>query len=205
MPENTTRLSTALADRSKIERHLGEGGMATVYLAEDLKRHRKVAVRTGFLERVLDEKDHAMGRTGWLGHLWPIVVAGTLVTACAETVSVPGSEVFCGVPHNTSTVGLVGRWVLLRSCGGIGGGCSAPTLDRCSALWITVDSMLRIYVADTVFFEASFSVRQQSTSFGDSVIVIGGNPFWAFELPAPDSLVLRDVSFDGFTHQYRRR
>jgi len=30
MPEITSRLSTALADRYKIERHLGEGGMATV-------------------------------------------------------------------------------------------------------------------------------------------------------------------------------
>ncbi len=43
MPENTARLSTALADRSKIERHLGEGGMATVFLAHDIKHERKVA------------------------------------------------------------------------------------------------------------------------------------------------------------------
>ncbi len=45
MTEITKRLSTALADRYKIERHLGEGGMANVYLAEDLKHHRKVAVK----------------------------------------------------------------------------------------------------------------------------------------------------------------
>ncbi len=37
MPDITARLSTALADRYKIESHLGEGGMATVYLAHDLK------------------------------------------------------------------------------------------------------------------------------------------------------------------------
>jgi serine/threonine-protein kinase len=39
------RLATALADRYRLERELGAGGMATVYLAEDLKHGRKVAVK----------------------------------------------------------------------------------------------------------------------------------------------------------------
>jgi serine/threonine protein kinase len=39
------RLRTGLADRYRIERQLGRGGMATVYLAEDLKHHRLVAVK----------------------------------------------------------------------------------------------------------------------------------------------------------------
>ena len=45
MTDHLTRLTTALADRYAIERELGAGGMATVYLAEDLKHHRKVAVK----------------------------------------------------------------------------------------------------------------------------------------------------------------
>jgi serine/threonine-protein kinase len=39
------RLKAALADRYRIERELGCGGMATVYLAEDLKHDRQVAVK----------------------------------------------------------------------------------------------------------------------------------------------------------------
>jgi serine/threonine-protein kinase len=41
----TDRLSTALADRYRLERRVGEGGMATVYLAHDLKHDRRVAVK----------------------------------------------------------------------------------------------------------------------------------------------------------------
>ena len=39
------RLNTALSDRYRIEREIGSGGMATVYLALDLKHDRKVAVK----------------------------------------------------------------------------------------------------------------------------------------------------------------
>jgi serine/threonine-protein kinase len=45
MINTVDRLTAALADRYAIERELGAGGMATVYLAEDLKHHRKVAVK----------------------------------------------------------------------------------------------------------------------------------------------------------------
>ena len=42
MSEITSHLSTALADRHTTEYELGAGGMATVYLAEELKHDRKV-------------------------------------------------------------------------------------------------------------------------------------------------------------------
>jgi eukaryotic-like serine/threonine-protein kinase len=39
------RLAAAIADRYVIERELGQGGMATVYLAQDVRHHRPVAVK----------------------------------------------------------------------------------------------------------------------------------------------------------------
>ena len=45
MPGVTEQLSTALADRYVIEQELGAGGMATVYLAHDVKHNRKVALK----------------------------------------------------------------------------------------------------------------------------------------------------------------
>jgi serine/threonine-protein kinase len=45
MTEVLDRLTKALADRYAIEREHGAGGMATVYLAHDLKHDRKVAIK----------------------------------------------------------------------------------------------------------------------------------------------------------------
>ncbi len=45
MTDPLSSLTAALADRYTIERELGAGGMATVYLAHDLKHDRKVAVK----------------------------------------------------------------------------------------------------------------------------------------------------------------
>jgi serine/threonine protein kinase len=43
--EITGRLSKALSDRYRVERELGVGGMATVFLAHDLKHERDVALK----------------------------------------------------------------------------------------------------------------------------------------------------------------
>jgi serine/threonine-protein kinase len=45
MTDVAARLTAALADRYVIERELGQGGMATVFLAEDVRHRRKVAVK----------------------------------------------------------------------------------------------------------------------------------------------------------------
>ncbi len=45
MTSDPNRLSAALADRYRIERELGQGGMAMVYLARDLRHDRDVAIK----------------------------------------------------------------------------------------------------------------------------------------------------------------
>ena len=45
MPELLDRLQQALGGRYRIERELGRGGFATVYLATDLKHQREVALK----------------------------------------------------------------------------------------------------------------------------------------------------------------
>jgi serine/threonine-protein kinase len=45
MSREIDRLTSALTDRYTVERELGRGGMATVYLAQDLKHNRQVAIK----------------------------------------------------------------------------------------------------------------------------------------------------------------
>src|ERR1700745_2133866 len=45
MPDTIQQLGFALSDRYRIARELGAGGMATVYLAHDLKHDRPVALK----------------------------------------------------------------------------------------------------------------------------------------------------------------
>src|SRR4026209_197069 len=45
MSNAAERLAASLSDRYRIERELGRGGMATVFLAEDTRHHRRVAIK----------------------------------------------------------------------------------------------------------------------------------------------------------------
>jgi TolB-like protein/Tfp pilus assembly protein PilF/tRNA A-37 threonylcarbamoyl transferase component Bud32 len=75
-------LKAALADRYRIERAVGQGGMATVWLAEDLRHHRKVAIKLlqpGIAqalaaERFLREIQIAAGLTH--PHILPLLDSG---------------------------------------------------------------------------------------------------------------------------------
>jgi serine/threonine protein kinase/tetratricopeptide (TPR) repeat protein len=110
-----TALQSALADRYAIERELGSGGMATVYLAEDLKHRRKVAIKVlkpelaaalGS-ERFLREIEVTAGLThphilalhdsgeaaGFLYYVMPYVAGESLRARLARETQLPVGEV----------------------------------------------------------------------------------------------------------------
>ncbi len=68
MTDAIQRLVAALSDRYRIERELGAGGMATVYLAEDLRHDRKVAPDGRFLmlRPVLGERIDVRVALNWI-------------------------------------------------------------------------------------------------------------------------------------------
>src|SRR5215471_7957553 len=45
MSDSLAALNDLLAGRYRVERQIGEGGMASVFVADDLKHHRKVAIK----------------------------------------------------------------------------------------------------------------------------------------------------------------
>ena len=57
-----SRLSSAPADRYRLERQLGAGGIAFVYLADDIRHRRKVAVGIGLALMGLAAVEAAEGR-----------------------------------------------------------------------------------------------------------------------------------------------
>ena len=70
MTDPLDRLKAALAERYRIEHEIGAGGMATVYLAEDLKHHRQVSIKV-----LRPELAAVMGGSGY-GLEWREGLAG---------------------------------------------------------------------------------------------------------------------------------
>jgi serine/threonine-protein kinase len=98
------RLAAALADRYRLERELGAGGMATVYLAEDLKHHRKVAVKV-----MRDDLARAVGAERFLSeirttatlqhpHILPLFDSGEITLPTDPTASTVPAVLFLVTP-----------------------------------------------------------------------------------------------------------
>jgi hypothetical protein len=86
MAEATSRLAAAPTGRYRIENQLGQGGMATVYLAQDVRHERKAAM----IVRLRDPRPngHAPDRS------------------CAHRNGLRASEFGCGGPCGTRAAEL---------------------------------------------------------------------------------------------------
>jgi tRNA A-37 threonylcarbamoyl transferase component Bud32/tetratricopeptide (TPR) repeat protein len=77
-------LQTALADRYQLERELGHGGMATVYLAREIKHHRTVAIKilrpelAGILTRERFLREIRISSEFSHPHILPLLDSGTV-------------------------------------------------------------------------------------------------------------------------------
>ena len=74
------RLRAALAGRYAIERKLGQGGMATVYLAHDLRHEREVAVKV-----MRPELASTMGADRFLREI-QLVASLSIPTSCPSSI-----------------------------------------------------------------------------------------------------------------------
>ncbi len=63
-----TRLNSALEGRYRIEHQLGEGRMATVYMADDLRHERTISADTGVAETEAEPERHILV-TNWFTEL----------------------------------------------------------------------------------------------------------------------------------------
>jgi len=97
MSDAVVRLNAALEGRYAIERELGEGGMATVYLADDLKHERKVALKV-----LKPELAAVAGAERFLApQIQPLVGFFVLVAALLAHVDVAGGRRLALEEHST--------------------------------------------------------------------------------------------------------
>ena len=81
-----SRLNAALEGRYLVESELGEGGMATVYLADDLKHERKVALKV-----LKPELAAVVGAERFLAEI-PMWKASLYVTGWTGSISSPWTK-----------------------------------------------------------------------------------------------------------------
>lgn len=105
--------------------------------------------------------------------------------------------------------GLAGSWRAVRSCGGFAGGCSAPRVDE-TWMFQGRDS-LRVFTGIDVARYRIRVVQDTATIYGNHDLVQrwdDGSDRWVplaavLEL-APDSLVLGDNLYDGYSTTLKR-
>jgi eukaryotic-like serine/threonine-protein kinase len=99
------RLAAALADRYTLDRELGQGGMATVYLARDLKHERQVAIKVlkpelaavlGAERFVVEIKTTAALQHP---HILPLFDSGTIVVDAPSHDSRPTTHLYYVMPY----------------------------------------------------------------------------------------------------------
>ena len=116
MTSSMLRLASALSDRYRLERELGQGGMATVYLAHDLTHNRDVAIKV-----LHDDVAASVGRDRFLREIQLCAPATSVCSTKRWTTrsyqSVTATPLTCSPSFGTPSWTCCMRIRDMRSCG----------------------------------------------------------------------------------------
>ena len=129
-------------------------------------------------------------------YCFSLLFLGIIFVTCKNEQSVP------------LQTGLIGKWNLIRSCGGLIVDCYTPkSLNKKIVIEYAADSIFRRYINDTLKAESKFTIIKSKSIYGSdsaSIIIYDYSPIRQSFSISHDTLFLNDECYDCYGSSYKR-